>query len=189
MQASINLGDTLNYTTSVPDYPASDGWVLNTRLVPRPGFAGAVPVSISSSADGDDPSLHRTSVSADDTSAWVAGEYSYFCFVEKTSTGERYRVDEGQITLAPDPLLSTELDNRSAAEQALDAVTAAINGRATSVQMRYRIGEREVQFYAATELVALRSQLVTQVKRERRAKAMAKGLADPSKYAVRMANA
>jgi hypothetical protein len=55
--------------------------------------------------------------------------------------------------------------------------------------MRYRIGEREVQFYAATELVALRSQLITQVKRERRATALDKGLADPSKYAVRMSNA
>jgi hypothetical protein len=61
-------------------------------------------------------------------------------------------------------------------------------GRATSVQKSYRIGEREVQFYEATELVSLRSQLITQVKRERRATAMAKGLADPSKSAVRMAN-
>jgi hypothetical protein len=188
MQASITLGDTLNYTTSVPDYPASDGWVLITRLVPRPGFAGSV-ISISSSADGDDPDLHRTSVDADTTSAWVAGTYSYACFAQKASSGERYRVDEGQITLAPDPLTATSLDNRSAAEQALDAVTAAINGRATSVQMRYRIGEREVQFYAATELVALRSQLLTQVKRERRATALDKGLADPSRYAVRMSNA
>jgi hypothetical protein len=55
--------------------------------------------------------------------------------------------------------------------------------------MRYRIGEREVQFYAATELIQLRSQLLTQVKRERAATAMAKGLANPSRYAVRMSNA
>jgi hypothetical protein len=188
MQASITLGDALNYPTSVPDYPATDGWELLTRLVPRPGFAGSA-ISISAVADSDDPSLYRTSVGADVTAAWTAGQYSYECFVRKTSTGERYSVDRGQITLAPDPLTATELDNRSAAEAALDAVTAALMGRATSVQKSYRIGEREVQFYEATELVSLRSQLVTQVKRERAATAMAKGLANPQRYAVRMSNA
>jgi hypothetical protein len=188
MQASINLGDTLNYTTSVPDYPASDGWVLVTRLLPRPGSAGSA-ISISSSADGADPSLHRTSVDADTTSAWVAGQYSYACFVRKTSSGERYRVDAGQITLEPDPETITELDNRSAAKQALDAVVAAIHGRATSVQMRYRIGEREVQFYSAEELKGLRSDLRVEVARENRDAALAKGLPDPRKSYLRMANA
>jgi hypothetical protein len=28
-------GDTLDFTTSVPDYPASAGWTLKYRLVPR----------------------------------------------------------------------------------------------------------------------------------------------------------
>ena len=185
MQATITLGDTLNYTTAVVDYTADNGWVLKTRLVPR--VAGPSAISLTSAPDSTDPSLHRTQATTADTAAWTAGTYSWFAYVEKGT--EQYKVSEGQVILAPDPRVVSVLDNRSSAQQALDAIDAALAGSTSPTVLSYRIGERELRNYAPDELAARRSQLVTQVKRERRAIALAKGLADPSKSFVRMANA
>lgn len=185
MQVStLTLGDTLNYTTSVPDYSAADGWVLKTRLVPRSSGSA---ISLVSSQDGTDPSLHRTQATAATTAAWTAGAYSWFAYVEKGV--EQYKVGEGQITLAPDPRVVATLDNRSTAQIGLDAVRALMQGKATSGQMSYRIGERELRSYGMEELVVLESRLSVQVKAEQRAVALASGMADPRKYAVRVARA
>lgn len=184
MQDSITLGFTLNYTTAVADYPASSGWVLHTRLVPRSG-SGAV--DLVSSADATDPTLHRTSASAATTAGWTAGTYSWQSWVE--SGGEKYEVSSGQVTLRANPITAGTLDNRSDAEIALDYVTTALSGKASSAVMSYRIGERELRSYPMGELIALKDQLQTEVKRERRAAALAKGLADPSKVYVRLARA
>ena len=71
MLERLVLGDTLNYTTAVADYPASAGWALTYRLVPRSG-AGTT-IEFTSTADGD---LHRLQVSATTTAAWTAGTWS-----------------------------------------------------------------------------------------------------------------
>jgi hypothetical protein len=184
MQATITLGDTLSYTTALSDYPAISGWVLKTRLVPR--SAGS-PISLVSSPDSTDPSLHRTTAAAATTAAWTAGNYSFFTYVEKAS--EQYKIDEGQIKLAPDPRTATTLDNRSDAAKALEAVDAFLSGSTSPAVLSYRIGDREVQYFSSAELSDKRAQLVVQVKRENRAKLLSKGLADPSKSFVRMANA
>jgi hypothetical protein len=185
MQVStLTLGDTLNYTTSVPDYSAANGWVLKTRLVPR--STGSA-VSLVSTADSTDPSLHRTSQTAAQTAAWTAGVYSWFAYVEKGS--EQYKVGEGTITLNPNPRTASTLDNRSDAQIALDYVTTALSGKANGAVMSYRIGDRELRSYPMVELIALQTQLQTAVKREKRAVLLSKGMADPSKVYVRVARA
>lgn len=184
MQDSITLGFTLNYTTAVAEYPASSGWVLHTRLVPRSG-SGAV--DLVSSADTTDPALHRTSASAATTAGWTAGTYSWQSWVE--SGGEKYEVSSGQVTLRANPITAGTLDNRSDAQIALDNVRAILQNKAESGTLSYRIGERELRSYSMGELLTLKGQLVTEVKRESRAAALAKGLADPSKFYVRVARA
>jgi hypothetical protein len=81
---------------------------------------------------------------------------------------------------------------RSAAEQALDAVTAALCGTATPAQLRYRIGECSVKLwfkrYDLDELFALRERLKEALKRERRER-LVRGLRKRDNKWVRHAKA
>ena len=78
------VGDTLQFDTDVPDYPASDGYTLTYRLVPR--VSGSA-IEITATADGD---TFAVNVAAATTAAWTAGEYSWHSYV--TLSGARYTV-------------------------------------------------------------------------------------------------
>lgn len=177
MQSSIILGDTLNFATSVPDYPPTAGWALKFRLIPR---AGGSPIDIATTQDSADSSQHRASVTATTTAAWTAGEYSWASWVEKVA--EKYSVSSGSITLKPDPRVATTLDSRSTARTALDNVRLLLAGKASSGTLSYRIGERQLQSYSMPELLQLESKLVADVKREEQADALAAGM--PSRRRV-----
>ena len=177
MQSSLVVGDTLNFTTYVADYLPSDGWTLKFRLVPR---ASGTATTITTTQDSSDSSLHRAQVAATTTATWTAGEYSWHSYVEKAS--ESYSVSSGQVTLKPNPRTASTLDNRSTAKTALDAVQAVLSGKATTGVLSYRIGERTLQSYSIPELLQLEAKLVSDVKREEGAAAIAAGL--PSKRRV-----
>jgi hypothetical protein len=55
-------GDTLDFTDSVPEYPASDGWTLKYRLTPR--FASPVQAPITITASTFEVTDYRTQVTA-----------------------------------------------------------------------------------------------------------------------------
>jgi hypothetical protein len=181
MQSSLILGDTLNFTTSVVDYPPSDGWTLKFRLIPR---STGTPITITTAQDSADSSLHRAQVTAATTAAWTAGEYSWASWVEKAA--EKYSVSNGSITLKPDPRIVSTLDSRSTARVALDNVRAVINGKASSGVLSYRIGERQLQNYSMAELLQLESKLVADVKREQACEDLAAGLPNRRKVHVRL---
>lgn len=67
MLSRFTLGDTLSFTTSLADYPASAGWVLTYRLVPRD--AGDI-IVLTCTASGAD---HLAAAAAAATTAWTAG--------------------------------------------------------------------------------------------------------------------
>lgn len=182
--ASIFVGDTLNFTTYVRDYLPSDGWVLKFRLVPR--SAGAA-ITITTTQDASDLSLHRAQVAAATTAAWTAGEYSWHSYVEKGA--ESYSVSAGQITLKPDPRVVSALDNRSTAQTALDNVRAMLNGKATSGVLSYSIAGRALQSYSIEELLKLEAKLVADVQREQQAADMAAGQPSRRRVMTRLARA
>lgn len=184
MQSSLVVGDTLNFTTYVAEYLPSDGWTLKFRLVPR--STGSA-IAITTTQDSSDSSLHRAQVTAATTAAWTAGEYSWHSYVEKAA--ESYSVSSGQVTLKPDPRVSSTLDNRSTARTALDNVRAVLSGKASSGVLSYRIGERTLQSYSMAELLQLESRLVAQVKQEDQAEAIAAGLPSRRRIFVRAARA
>lgn len=176
------VGDTWSQTDSLPDYPASAGWVLKTRIV----YDGAgTAFTLSSTASGDN---HVTTATAAATAAWTAGTCTWFQYVElgavKTSIGS------GKITLQPDPrVASTALDLRTAAQVGLDAVRAVLRGTATAGVLKYAIAGRTLERYSIAELIQLESKLATDVKSEQRAADLAAGLGDRSKVYVRMGRA
>ncbi len=182
---SITLGDTLNFSTTVPDYEPGDGWVLKYRFVPR--SVGSA-ISVSTTQDTEDPGSHRFQVAAADTAAWTAGAYSWFSYVEN-SGGERHSVGEGQVTFNPDPRTASTLDNRSSARVALDNVRAMLSGKASSGVLSYSIGGRTLQSYSIPDLLQLESKLVADVKREDQQDAIASGRPSQRRVFVRAARA
>ena len=165
MQQSLAAGDTLSFSVTLADYPASAGWVLHYRLVPR---AGGSAISITGTASGDD---HAVSVAAGTTATWAAGAYACGAWVIN-GAGERHSVasESGQITIAPDPAtLAAGTDTRSSAQLALAAVQASLTGKATTATQRYKINNREVYSYTLAELIQLEKHLQLQVANEQKA--------------------
>src|SRR5512139_3769447 len=94
--AQIRAGDTIKWTKSLADYPAST-WTLSYRLI-----NGVNTIDITASADGDD---HSVEVSHDISEHYVAGDYDWFSFV--TDGSERYTLDRGVVTVLPDAATAT----------------------------------------------------------------------------------
>ena len=168
MQAKLIVGDTLNFLTSVPDYPASEGWTLTFRLVPR---TSGTAIEFSATAEGVD---YRSTVSASTTDGWAAGEYSWASYV--TLSGERYTVETGTITLLPDPGVATTLDSRSHARIVLENIEAVIEGRATTDQQEYTIGQRSLRRMTVDDLIKLRTRYRNEVYAEDQAARAASNL-------------
>lgn len=176
------VGDTWIQTDSLSDYPAGDGWTLNTRLVPD---AAGLAISLTSSPSGAD---HVTTATAATTAAWVAGNYTWAQYVELGAV--QHTIATGKIKLLPDPRVTgTALDMRSAAQIGLDAVRAVLRGTAAEGVLSYSIAGRSLQRYSIAELIALESKLAADVKRENRAGDLAAGLGGRGKVFVRVGRA
>lgn len=186
MQDVLISGDTLNFSISVADYPASASWELKYRLVPRTAANPAI--TITSVADTTTPADHRVQVAASTTATWAADNYTWHSYATKAL--ESYSVDRGQLVVSPNPrTVATGYDGRSAAVVGLEAVRAVLRGTASAGILSYSIAGRTLQRYSMTELLQLEASLVAQVKSEERALDMAAGLADKTKIHVRMGRA
>lgn len=178
MKNKITAGDTLEFTTATPDYPASAGWSLVYKLIPR--TAGTV-ISITSSASGDD---HLLQVGASTTANWAAGDYSWVAYA--TKTGERYTLESGSITVAADPGVVTALDTRSSAKKALNAINLLLETYGSKAYMQgYEINGRKQQFHSPGDFLAFRRKLAAEVAREDNVARINAGLSPKNQVAVR----
>lgn len=178
MKSTLIAGDTLQFVTEVPDYPASDGWTLKYRLVPQ--ASGPTPITITASADDD---AYQVNVGSNVTANWTAGEYAWVACVETGS--ERHTVEQGTCTIKPNPLTATTLDGRSHARKALEAIKAVIENRATLDQQEYTIHGRQVKRLTVPELLKFRARYEAEVKAEEQAEKLAAGLPVGGKLQVR----
>src|SRR6478736_6672226 len=92
----IVAGDTVQWTKSIPDYPATDGWTLKYSFQ----IAGSLdePIQFSATTSGAGYSI---SVTAATTAAWDPANYIWTSFVEDAT--HRHRVGTGTVTILPDP--------------------------------------------------------------------------------------
>lgn len=158
----VTAGATLDFRTTVPDYPASAGWTLKYRLAPR--AAGGTAIDISATPSGDD---YLVQVSKSTTQTWVPGFYTAVSWVEKGS--ELYPVGarvEVEILARPDNL-AAGTDGRSSAQKALDAITAVLENRATIDQQEYAIAGRQLKRMTVADLILLQQRFESQVQKER----------------------
>jgi hypothetical protein len=172
----LTAGDTLDFTTAVPDYLASAGWTLKYRLAPR--VSGAA-IDITSAADGDD---HRVTATAATTAAWAAGFYGWSAYVEKAA--ERYTVDTGELQIrAASATIAAGTDNRSHVRKMLDAVRALLEGKTDVVE--YTINGRSMKKMSMAELRVLENQYSNAVASEDAAANLANGIRPGGKLYVR----
>jgi hypothetical protein len=156
----VRAGDTLKWTRSFGDYPASDGWVLTYRLI-----NASQKYDITATTDTDGRGFTVT-VPALTSKTYVEGDYTWVATVTKVATSERVTVAQGRMTVLPDIAAKTQaFDSRSANQQVLDAIEAMLAGR-TDVE-EYTIGTRSIKKMPITDLLAWRSVYVMKVRRER----------------------
>jgi hypothetical protein len=178
------IGDTLSLTRSLPQYPATAGWVLKLRIAQRV-YSSMAPVEITGTASGTD---HTVAATAAATAAWVTGTCTWVLWI--TDGTASHTLETGTTELLPNPRTATAgLDLRSETQVALDNVRATMRGRASADVLRYTINGRELQHYSVADLIALEFRLSAQVNREVRTAALAAGLADPRRYTVRLGRA
>lgn len=162
---TVNAGDTIRWTRTLPDYPASAGWVLAYTLL-----NAASKITVTSAASGDD---HAVTVAAATSAAWVAGDYAWRAQVSKS--GEVYTVGEGRMTVAPSFGAAT-LDTRSSARKALEAIEAYLADPNNLTAAEYEIAGRRLKRIPLPELQSHANWLRQQVVREEDAARTAAGL-------------
>ena len=125
-----NAGDTWTWTRLQPAYPPADGWALTYYF----GLGANAPQVITATAVGE---AFVVTVDAADTSLWPAGLYRWTARVSNTITSETFTVDEGVLTVDPDP--STTYDRRSSAEINYAIIDAALQASAGDMIVEYQI--------------------------------------------------
>ena len=153
---SITAGDTVSWTRTEAQYPASAGWVLTYYLSCGP----AAPIALTSTASGDD---HAISAAAAITAEWPAGEYHWTVRVSKTG-GEVHSLGSGVLTIAPDP--STAADRRTNAEKCLASIDAALEKSVGSATVECELDGVKVK-KDRTELIRIRDYYRSEVRRQR----------------------
>jgi hypothetical protein len=151
---SIIPGDTVKWTRSLADYPASAGWALSYEMLNAQHR-----YQINATADG---SVHRVIISAQTTESYAPGSYDWRARV--TNAEEVYTAATGRLTVAPS--FGAAGDVRSHARRALEAIEAVLEGRATSATAEYEINGRRLKYIPLIELHAMRSKYQREVAAE-----------------------
>jgi len=173
---SLRAGDTVAWTKSLSDYPASDSWVLTYTLI-----NASTKITITASASGAD---HLVSVSAATSAGWTPGVYSWMGRVAKS--GESYTVASGTLEILRNLAAATTYDDRSSAKKALDAVNAALESYGSKAYLQeFEINGRRQRFVSPADFMSFRSRLVAEVAREENAERIRLGLAPRNQLAVR----
>ena len=172
--STIFAGDTLTWSKSLEDYPAS-AWTLTYSFV-RQGKS----ISVTASAEGN---AHRVSVAASTTATWLPGTYLWTSYA--TSGSERYTVETGELVIKPNPAAGG-YDTRSYVKRVLDAIEALIEGRAAADVDSYSIGGRSLSKMPIAELLKWRSQYRREYQAEQSADRLARGLGSGRKILTRL---
>lgn len=159
MQEKIVAGDTLSLLENRTAYPASAGWRLRYTLIPRDRAAERIEVE--SVAEG---SGHRLRVAPGVTAGWAPGAYGWVC--SAVDGVNVHTVAQGQCQIAPDPRTAQGgADTRSQARRALEDALAALAAWSPT-RRRYKIGDREQEFNASTDILRVISYWQRVVDRE-----------------------
>jgi hypothetical protein len=178
--ASVIAGDTITWTQSFSDTPASL-WTLKYRLL-----NASTKIDITAVASGDD---FLVAVTAATSAAWAAGSYDYIAWVEKGTgpTAERQTVDQGRITVVANLATATTFDGRSDARKIYEGLITAYKSAVTerAYVSEYEIAGRRIKFNNKADWLVELNFWKAQLTAEERAQAIADGLGGGARVLVR----
>lgn len=161
MQASLIAGDSLEIIKRYIDFPASAGWALKLRLVPV--AAALVPIELAADASED---TFKIIAGSGTTSGWAPGLYNWSLQVSKDDY--RQTLDQGQLTIRPDPAtLTAGSDTRGHLEKVIAAIEAMIENRASRTEQEYTIADRAIKHIPIPELLVWRDRYKFQLAQEK----------------------
>lgn len=174
---SIRAGDTLTWSRSLADYPAS-GWTLSYVLI-----NSSAKISITAGSDGNN---HLVSVAPATSANYSAGWYDWTAQV--TDGTDVYTVDYGRMEVLPQFSAASTLDNRTHARKMLEAIEAALEGKATNDQLdllETSLATRGIK-RDPEKLLIIRDRYRSEVANEVRADAIRKGLGNGRRIQTRL---
>lgn len=174
---TFRAGDFLTWSKSLTDYPANAGWSLAYTLINASGK-----ITINASPSGAD---HLVSVPAATTANYAAGSYSWMARVTKAT--EIYTIDNGTIEVLPNLAAAglTTYDGRSHAQTMVEAIEAAIEGRASALQLKMEINGRSIEYMGAADLITWLSFYRAELAKEGRAETLRRTGINRNKIGVR----
>ncbi len=171
--STLRQGDGATWRRSLPNHPASGGWVLRYRVL----WQAPPAATFSAAASGDD---HLVTLTAAQTAAWQAGRATLLWWAEKAATSERETLGQQPLDVLPDLTAATSLDGRSAAVRRLADAEAALSAYLASGQgavAEYQVAGRKMVFRSAAEIEAIVASARRDVARENARIAAAQGVA------------
>lgn len=162
--SEFTAGDTVRWTRSLPEYPA-------TAYTLSYGFGGPSRLAVTTTASGSD---HAAVISRTTSATLTFGVYHWESYITEISSGERIRYETGSLTVRPN-LAETSPDDSFAATALAAAQTAyksLIAGQLTS----WSAGGKSYTRRNLDELRKEIDRLQEDVNREKRAEALAAGL-------------
>jgi len=154
---SFAAGTTVEYTRSLPDYPANDGWTLAVVLSGRDRLEASV------AASGAD---FVVTLSATATAALHAGLYTWAERV--TKAGVTKTVGQDHVTVTPDVMAAAAGELESADERELRLVIDLIEGREAKGIEAFQVVNRSVNYTSLPELWKRRAFLENRIARAKR---------------------
>jgi hypothetical protein len=163
----IIAGDTLEWTASYSDYPAS-AWTLTYYFR---GLLGSFDITAAQVGATDSYIISEAIAT---TVNFVAGDYEWEAYVGDGS--ERFRVDCGKsVVTASLSTQSAGYDPRSDNEKILDSITAVLQGKASQDVLSYSINGRSLTKMGFEDLVKTQNHYKWLVELENRNKRFKQG--------------
>lgn len=154
---SFRAGDTVRFTFAHPDYPVSEGWVLQYTL------QGPSKLSVTATAGTSDWTVALTPTQSQ---ALLPGTYQYQ--LSATLSGARYTLAVGTVSVLPDLVAAAAGSLQAQDERELAMLNAEILARASSDHTEYSIDGRALKRESLVELREWRDQLRARIARRRR---------------------
>lgn len=161
--ASFTAGDTVLWTESHADYPAST-WALRYFFRRE----GRRPVEVEGVASSD---AFTFTLTAEASGEFDDGRWRWFSRASKQDEGS-ISVDSGTILVYPDP---SAQHSPSFSEQALEMVEASIRGDLPTAQESISIAGADINLMSISERFVLRDKIKAEIARERQARRLSSG--------------
>lgn len=164
--AQFHAGDTVEWSDSSFNGKSAAAYALTYAL------RGPVNLTFTGVAAGDGWDV---TITAAQSATMPPGDYTWQAYL--TESGKRYTVGSGKVSVLAN--IATQVvgyDGRTQIEKDLDAVKEAIRSRlAGDATVEYTIGNRSLKKEPLSALLSLRTQLESDVAREKQAKRLSDG--------------